>query len=398
MRNNNIREKHKKYLDIKEKQELLLCLILFFFFPVLEMPYLLYKIGTENNKLRSNIYIFFFCGAMGILAYYTVPLASDDLSRHYANMDVLRYTEFKDIFRASYPLVYLNTIIMTLFSKLGVYQLYPMLYIIVGYGLILITFTKVTAKTKLFLTERISILLFVLCAVNCRDFISGLRNYFSFIICMFLVVSSKVFKYKKVYTYIGIICATFIHTSAIAFLIWEIISDLPKNKALKRILIFLIFLTLPMLYMISTGGIPGIPHTIVDKLNMYLTTSHIVNLNVYLYQIGIVVLMIGCHLINRKINISKFKEINNFFDYYLIFMIAIIPIMTFLSRFVTFLVAISPVIFIQTYCILRNNKKMRWLLSVILLCFILAGIVMLVASIKAYPWNFSVKNIFVWWL
>ena len=191
---------------------------------------------------------------------------------------------------------------------------------------------------------------------------------------------------------------SFIHTSAIAFLVWELISDLPENKILKRVITISIFLTLPALFIVSQGFIPFVPQTIVEKLDMYISTAHIINLKVYLYQMGIVFLMVCCHLINRRNHIKKFEKINNFLDYYLVFMLAIIPIMTFLSRFVSFLVAISPVILVQTYYALRKNRKMRYIFTGILGCFILAGILMLLASMRAYPWNFSVKNIFIWWL
>ena len=191
---------------------------------------------------------------------------------------------------------------------------------------------------------------------------------------------------------------SFIHTSAIAFLVWELISDLPENKILKRVITISIFLTLPALFIVSQGFIPFVRQTIVEKLDMYISTAHIINLKVYLYQMGIVFLMVCCHLINRRNHIKKFEKINNFLDYYLVFMLAILPIMTFLSRFVSFLVAISPVILVQTYYALRKNRKMRYIFTGILGCFILAGILMLLASMRAYPWNFSVKNIFIWWL
>ena len=398
MKKNSIWANNREYENLIQNLEMTLCAILFLLFPVLAMPYLLYKIGTEKNNKRRYVYLTLFCVAMGFLAYHTVPLESDDLSRHYANMKVLQFTDFKDIFHSSYSLVYLNTLIMAIFAKMGTYQLYPMLYIVVGYGLIFYVYAKLTDKKKLYFSEKIGILLFVLFAVNCRDFISGLRNYFSFIVCMYLIVANKVFHQKKIVTYLGILCVSFIHTSAIAFLVWELISDLPENKILKRVITISIFLTLPALFIVSQGFIPFVPQTIVEKLDMYISTAHIINLKVYLYQMGIVFLMVCCHLINRRNHIKKFEKINNFLDYYLVFMLAIIPIMTFLSRFVSFLVAISPVILVQTYYALRKNRKMRYIFTGILGCFILAGILMLLASMRAYPWNFSVKNIFIWWL
>lgn len=372
--------------------------LLFLLFPVVSIPYSLYKMVTEECKKKQYIYILFLCCAIGFLAYHTVPLESDDLSRHYANMKILQYTEFKDIFHSSYSLVYLNTIIMYVCAILGKYQLYPFLYVTIGYGLISLVFAKVTEKKKLSVYEKITIFLFAFFAVNCRDFISGLRNYFSFIVCMFLIVSEKVFHQKKMYTYIGIVCVSFIHTSAIAFLVWELVSNFVKRGTLKNIVMSLTLLTLPMLVLVSLGVIPFVPPMIVDKLEMYISTAQIINLKVYIYQIGIVLLTAGCHLINRRQNVIKYRRMNAFLDYYIVFMIAILPIMIFLSRFVYFLVALSPVVFIQTYSWIGENKKLKIAFGGILWCFILAGIVMLLASMRAYPWNFDLKNIFIWWL
>ena len=185
MKKNSIWANNREYENLIQNLEMILCVILFLLYPVLAMPYLLYKIGTEKSSKRRYIYLMLFSVAMGFLAYHTVPLNSDDLSRHYANMKVLQFTDFKDIFHSSYSLVYLNTLIMAIFAKLGTYQLYPALYIVVGYGLIFYVYAKLTDKKKLYFSEKIGILLFVLFAVNCRDFISGLRNYFSFIVCMY---------------------------------------------------------------------------------------------------------------------------------------------------------------------------------------------------------------------
>lgn len=253
-------------------------------------------------------------------------------------------------------------------------------------------------KKKISKFEKIIIFLFIFFAVNCRDFISGLRNYFSFIVCMYLIVREKVFNYKKIYTYIGILCVSFIHTSAIAFLVWEFISDTFKKGTLKKIILVSIFFTLPVLFLVSKGMIPFVPQTIINKLDMYINSAKVINFNVYFYQIGIVLLMVFCHIINRRQNMMKFTEINNFLDYYLVFMLSIIPIMTFLSRFVSFLVAISPVIFVQTYLQIDKNKKWRTGFTGVLICFSLAGILMLLASVRAYPWNFDLDNILIWWL
>lgn len=382
----------------KDNQKLIFCTILLFLFPIVLMPYLIYKVVSEENKKRRCIFLAFFCCTMGFLAYHTVPLESDDLSRHYENMRILQYTNIVDSFQSSYPLVYLNTIIMYICAKLGKYQLYPMIYITIGYGLILYIYTKMLEKKKISKFEKIIIFLFVFFAVNCRDFISGLRNYFSFIVCMYLIVREKVFNYKKIYTYIGILCVSFIHTSAIAFLVWEFISDTFKKGTLKKIILVSIFFTLPVLFLVSKGMIPFVPQTIINKLDMYINSAKVINFNVYFYQIGIVLLMVFCHIINRRQNMMKFTEINNFLDYYLVFMLSIIPIMTFLSRFVSFLVAISPVIFVQTYLQIDKNKKWRTGFTGVLICFSLAGILMLLASVRAYPWNFDLDNILIWWL
>lgn len=383
-------------LYIKNNFNIIFLFLLFLISPVLALPFLGYMFIKEKDRNKLLFYAMLICGSLAFLAFHTVPAESDDLYRHFQNMHILRYSSFKDIFKSSYTGVYLNTIVMYVCGKTGVYGLYPALYIFVGYFLILYNTIRVNLRKRKTL-EIVLIILFVFFCVNFRDFISGLRNYFAFITCGYFILNEKCFSRDRRITYVAIGLMGFIHTSAFIVLAILLLSDIIKDRIGKRVVLVGMSMFLPI-SIVACKIILLIPmfqnSDLINKVHRYFTTPNIINVKVYLYQLGILILAIGCHLLNKQRVRKKYVQINNFFDYYLVFLVAVSPIMLLLGRFLFLLVPLMPILFIQTLDLYRKNKVVSVTIYGVLVLFVLAGIIMFLASVKAYPWMFDVKNIF----
>ncbi len=382
------------------KQNIGLFLLILFaiFFPVLSIPVFFYKLLYEKNWKLRMFYLFCISLILGFLALHTVPAVTDDLYRHFENMNVLRHTKFSKIFQSSYSGVFLNTLIMYVISFTGINGLYPALYVTIGYSLIFYILLFFQRKFKCSNQNFMLILLFVFFAINFRDFISGLRNYFAFIICAFLLIQKFYNNLDWKYCYLGIAIASLIHTSALIVLMLVIISDITANWKYRYVvnLSILLFLPLSILgYKIFEWILPGLAHTIFfTKVYNYLTTPNIFNINVYVFYIGIVLLSIFCHYRNKPLKNAKNINFSKFMDLYFVFLLAISPIMLLLMRFNFLLMPLLPCILFAS----TRKFKHKKLLQCTLMLFILAGILMFLASLRAYPWTFNIPHILFWWI
>lgn len=392
-------EKIKDYgYFIKENIDIIVLVLFAIFFPVLSVPVFLYRLTYEKNWKLRMFYLTCISVVLGYMAFHTVPAVTDDLSRHFDNMNILRHTKFLKIFQSSYSGVLLNTLIMYLISLTGMNGLYPALYVTIGYFLIFYILLFFQKKFKCSNQNFMFILLFVFFAVNFRDFISGLRNYFAFIICAFLLIQKFYNNLNSKYCYIGIAIASLIHTSALIVLVLVLISDITANWKYRYLvnLSILLFLPISILgYKIFEQILPGIAHTtFFIKVYNYLTTPNIFNINVYLFYIGIVLLSIFCHCRNKPFKNKKNRNFSKFMDLYFVFLLAISPIMLLLMRFNFLLIPLLPCILFASTKRFKHKKYLQY----VLILFILAGILMFVASLRAYPWRFNIPHIMFWWL
>ena len=212
-----------------------------------------------------------------------------------------------------------------------------------------------------------------------------------------MLVNNKVFSRSKLLCYAGMALVGFVHTSAFIVLAIVMVSDIIRGEKLKRLALIAMCLFLPA----AIVGckvilmIPGMESSIfVNKIYSYVTTPNIINVKVYLYELGILVLAILCHLINKRFMTEEYKVISNFLDYFLAFLIAVTPIMLLLFRFEFLLIPLMPIVLMRTFDVIREHKVLKLGFSVILMLFIAAGIWMFLASVRAYPWNFNIDNIF----
>lgn len=387
---------------------IILVAVCFLISPILSLPVTFCVFLKERSKGKQLACAAFISLAMAYLAFHIVPLESDDLSRHYWSMGVLQEIPFKDIFTASYPGVYLNTLIMYLIGKTGYNGLYPALFVGVGYFLILHNAIRLKIHDHGFLHGALMIL-FVLFCVNCRDFISGLRNYFTFIICGYLFVSYKHFGLNKWVCFGLMALMGLIHTSVYIIMAVFLVSELVTGKKLKRLFLVAecLFLPAAILGCKVLLMIPALSQSVfVNKIYTYFTTPNIINFNVYLFELGILVLAVLCHLINKRFPDEEYEKMENFFDYFLMFIVAVCPIMLLLFRMEFLLIPLMPIILMRTYRILQEGlllPKIAWIhkhrlaekcFSFGLMLFVAAGVLMFAASLRAYPWSFDVNNIF----
>lgn len=387
----------KKILE-QPNFEMFFITFLVLLFPVFSIPVVLYEIVKEEDLKKKTIYTAYFCLIMAYLAFHTVPFETDDLMRHFENMEILQDTPFLKIFFKSYTGVYLNTLIMYIFSKTGFFGLYPAFYVLLGYFLVIFNIIRIQKRQGIQKKEVFWILLFVLFSVNCRDFISGLRNYFAFIIVSYAIISCLYFHSDKRITYLILFLAGFIHTAAFIILFLFILDDLHLSKKIKKRIQILILFSLPISIFLANGLFYIAPflkeHPFLYKLYTYITTPNIFNINVYLFYLGILFVIVCCHLFNKKHEQKEFMKINSFLDFYLAFMIALSPMLLLLTRFLYFLIPFSPIVLVQTFKNLKNNNKAKCMLKGVLSLFVLAGILLLLASIRSYTWQFDKGNIF----
>lgn len=369
----------------------LVIFILFILSPILSIPLIVYKI-IYSKESRIG-YIILFSLAMAFIAYQTVPNESDDLFRHFEIIKKMKNISFTEIFDFSYSGSYINTLLMYFCAKINLLHLYPAIYVGVGYYILLHTIIRLEEKISVSKNELICIVLFVLLSVNCRDFISGLRNYFSFILCFYFIASKFYFNLNNKIVYLGILFASFIHISAIIILFLVIFYDITSFLEIhkKNYLIILLFLPITIIIMIILNFLyPEILNiTFYNKIYHYLINPNIINIKVYIFNILILGLVIVCHIYNLK---REKSNINMFLYLYLLFMLSISPIMILLTRFNYFLIPISSVVFLQFFN--KNNyKRISQLMKLIIGSYACVGILIICASLRAYPWYFLVDNI-----
>ena len=378
--------------------QLALILLFTFFFPVFSIPILIYRIINEKNNKLQILYLICVSLIIGYLAYHTVPAITDDLCRHYENMAVLKSIPIYKIFNASYSGVYLNTLIMYLISLTGKFGLYPALYVTIGYTFIFLMIYKFKTESKCSNRDFILITLFVFFTINCRDFISGLRNYFTFILCAFLIIQRYYNKISPKTCYIGIIILSLIHTSALLILILVVFNDITKDWKYRKYINGLIIFFIPIFivcFKIFEHVLPEVAHTVFfTKVYGYFTTLNFYNMNVYIFYIGVLILALLCHFITKKHSTRINKGFSSFIDLYIVFVIAISPLMLLLTRFMFLLVPLLGCMLCET---IKNTKYQKTSRTIILF-FICGGILMFLASLRAYPWRFDIPHILFWWI
>lgn len=339
-------------------------------------------------KLRKII-ILFLAMSLGIISYYTVPLPSDDLFRHYEQMNLLQNLKFNEIFEYGYSYVYLNTFIMYLISLTGKFGLYPMLYITIGYFLLFYMILDYAEMKDCSKRNIMLMVILVFFEFVFRDYISGLRNQFAFILCAFGIYIGF-FKMKKMCRNLLFLASIFIHTASLLIIFCFVGFKFLKNLCnLKDRQIYILFFSIMpiMICLMSIIKFLNIDNAFMNKIIMYFTIFGYNNTNVMIFKFLIYFLSFITLIISN--DESSKNDLKAFLVSYHCFTLGTILNMTLFYRMNYFIYCFN---FIANFTVLERidiSRKLKIVIYVVIIIICLLSIALMYRSIIAYPWYFK---------
>lgn len=365
----------------KKSISFLIGILTLFLHPIISILINLILIYFSPKEIRK-ISAFFLALNLGIIAYFTNPLPSDDLYRHYESMNLIKNLDFFEIFNSSYSLVYFNTIIMYIISLTGLFGLYPMLYVSIGYYLLFYMVLEYSEKNHNSKQDILMMILFVFSIFIFRDFISGLRNQFAFILCSFAIYIDY-FKNKTLIRNLIFILSLFIHTSVIivilAFTIYKLLEDKIKSYKLNLIAYFTVPILIVFFMLLKNLNVTN---SFLLKIVNYFTCFGYNNFNVLLFKL-LIFSLIGFSLFICRRNSIKLIRFISFFWF---LSLGAIFNMTLFYRFNYLIYGLSIIPMLN----LLNFYKCRKIFYFLILLILILSIFLMYRSILAYPWNFSI--------
>lgn len=302
--------------------------------------------------------------------------------RHYESMNLIKNLDFFEIFNSSYSLVYFNTIIMYIISLTGLFGLYPMLYVSIGYYLLFYMVLEYSEKNHNSKQDILMMILFVFSIFIFRDFISGLRNQFAFILCSFAIYIDY-FKNKTLIRNLIFILSLFIHTSVIivilAFTIYKLLEDKIKSYKLNLIAYFTVPILIVFFMLLKNLNVTN---SFLLKIVNYFTCFGYNNFNVLLFKL-LIFSLIGFSLFICRRNSIKLIRFISFFWF---LSLGAIFNMTLFYRFNYLIYGLSIIPMLN----LLNFYKCRKIFYFLILLILILSIFLMYRSILAYPWNFSI--------
>lgn len=327
---------------------------------------------------------------LGIISYYTVPLPSDDLYRHYEQMNTLKNLNFNEIFNFGYTFVYINTIVMYLISLTGRFGLYPMLYVTIGYYLLfymILDYSEIKQYTN---KNVIIMIILVFFEFVFRDYISGLRNQFAFILSSFGIYISYIKNYTKCRNLL-LFVALFIHTATILIIIglfgYKFLKNICKlnNKKINILFISIVPIMVCFLFMFKYLAIDNV---FINKIIIYFTTIGYNNINVLIFKLIIYFLSLTTLIIFNKNN--ETNEFSHFLLSFYCFTLGSILNMTLFYRMNYFIYCLSFISNIEILDKSNISKKFKYIIYIIIIICLLS-IILMYRSMIAYPWNFKIN-------
>lgn len=342
----------------------------------------LYGLLKKEKKIPYIIILSF---GLSIIAYYTLPNPEDDLERHFYVINSFKNQPFATIFYSGYSKVYLNNFIMYIIAQIGIPNLYTWLFTFIGYFIlfkyILDVYKENGSKNLDYNLLFVSIFLFFMSFF--KVYILAIRNYFCFIVGVYLI---NLYKHNKINIYTFCILnlmLALIHPISLIFFLYIVYMKI-KNKYIKTIILISILLH----KLILTFILSLLPTTnfFYQKISPYLKDALLAyNKNfMILYIIIILFTFIVIYYGHKRkqecdlLLLSTILAMSSFYQFDLI------------RRFI-YLVPLfmcEPLLYILEGDLKIRNIPLKYICYFFMLCLSIGSILSMVANTNAYGWYF----------
>lgn len=340
---------------------------------ILILGILIYGI-IVNKKVNKKVLIavqIILILALAVLAFLIEPRESNDLYRHFRDIDLIRENGFSAV--PQYNNVILIKFLFSLVALLQINHFLPAIAAIITYGIsmyIIYDFSKRNETTSRVIS--IAILLnFALCSFYAVT--SGIRNAMA---CSFLALGlyldlirgEKLV--KKIWPYI---VGALIHPMAYIVIAIRLLFQIKWLDKIKYLILFVGLLYRPLmrlLYFINTG----LTNYLAQKMNLYLVKESIEDIRWLLVIWIFLIFVYAITIILKKTKEDiKFKKYLNFVQIYILFIFAFTFVADIYTKRLTFLLAFLMIPFV--YLIEENLEKKQKIFCYGVLIFLLCGLI-----------------------
>lgn len=221
-----------------------------------------------NYKKCGKVTIVLFAVALSCISFSYIPVKSDDLYRHFLDLNYLR--DFNIIDVVSLDFLFIKNLFFYLVSLTKINGLLAFISTFVTYYLIVLVMINVSKKYN---TSKIQYILLVLICLSVLPYtfvVSGVRFHMAVAIFVYACYREFIEKKNNMLTNILYILPVFLHYSAIVFILFKLLSNIThKNKYVFAILCLILstysYWKIWLLDFISNASLKGF----VDKVEMY---------------------------------------------------------------------------------------------------------------------------------
>ena len=227
-------------------------LILFFFFPILSLPLLIFLYIIDKDK-KGLFYSILIGVSLGIISYYYVPKEGYDLIKNHNMVLMLQNMKFSDVvsISGSLDLEFIPVFYSYFISFFNNVDLLQFFVVSGGYSILFYMLYDYRKKVSIDNISFFIISLFIFFGFNTLYFISGLYCYLAFIIFSFVFYSEYVNNKNSLICSILYILLIFVHNSLLLPVAILFLMKLLKNKFNIKIVISLVLLFVSTFYVLT---------------------------------------------------------------------------------------------------------------------------------------------------
>lgn len=364
----------------------------------------------SKTKVGKSVFLVLILVVVSYLALHVIPAESNDLYRHYEkiNIYIQRDFSFSEAFSRGYSGVYLHTAFSYLVAQTGITELYAAILVPCTFAVFLWFFKNMDTKIELSIKQKLATLIFLFFAMTPRSAFLGVRNHLVyFLLAYFIWLFLEEGKTKVHHIVMMCLACTalyFFHMAAIVivaifvlFLIYE-----KSCKSIKIAIALLLLFSIAILYLMNyfcftyLEQLSSIP--LMQKVLTYAGDIFVFdNFNHYLMLVGLIIaLAILICFVRYNEKHSKFTRFNQFYFVCILFSIGSIPNFDIMSRNTYFLSIAAIPVFYQFFHRYQHKRVIMLGFYAVWGCFIVAQVIFTWRSLVAYPWEFDITVVDLW--
>lgn len=340
---------------------------------ILILGILIYGI-IVNKKVKRRVLIavqIILIVALAILAFLIEPRESNDLYRHFRDIDLIREHGFGTV--QQYNNVILIKLLFALVALLQNNHFLPAIAVLITYGISMYIIYDFAKRNKA--TSRVISIAILLNLALCSFYAvaSGIRNAMA---CSFLalglyldlIIEEKLA--KKIWPYI---VAALIHPMAYIVIVIRVLFQIKWLDKIKYLILVVGFLYRPIMKLLYFINIEWTKY-IAQKMELYLVKESIEDIRWLLVVWIFLIFVYAVTIILKKIKQdNKLKNYLNFVQIYILFIFAFTFVADIFTKRLTFLLAFFMIPFV--YLIEKNLVKRKKIFCYGVLIVLLCGLI-----------------------